>query len=266
MTNALEPPRWTTRRWIYTVAAVLAFQVAAVAVLVRRPGPPAERPAFATRVHLVSAPEAQQQLEALPGFVDPALFALPSLHGFSGSAWLRYPLLEHTPTERTESPEWLQINPARLTGEFFSYLSTNTISPPLLVDAPLPPVLRYEPNYSSEPVAPVSRLRIDGNLAHRPPALPFELRSWAHSEILSNTTVRAVVDSAGYTFQASIVSRSGLAAADDFALRLVENARFRPLAPVQPGLADREELTWGTFTFLWHTSPLPDTNTAPVLP
>lgn len=264
MNRALEPQRWTGRRWLYTVAAVLAVQVAAIAVLVRRPSPPPVRPGFATRVLLATDPDSERRLASMPSVIDPALFALPSLHGFSGSAWLRYPLLDHTPVERVEPPEWLELDAARLGDEFLQLVASNTIAPRLLVDAPLPAVVRYEGNYPGDTLAPASRLRIEGPLAARPLAAPLggsaELPSWPHSEMLSNTVVRAVVDAAGWTFSALIASRSGLAAADEHALRLVENARFRPSAG--PGA----DYTWGEFVFLWHTKPLPLTNTLTVRP
>jgi len=117
-TERVEPRPWTRRRWIYTVAAVLLLQAGLTALLVRpAPRTPA-RPSFGARLHLIVDADPGRPLAALPAFVDPGLFSLPSLEGFSGAAWLRYPLLEHAPTERAESPEWLRLRPAALGAAF----------------------------------------------------------------------------------------------------------------------------------------------------
>jgi hypothetical protein len=244
------------------VAAVLLLQAGLTALLVRpAPRTPA-RPSFGARLHLIVDADPGRPLAGLPAFVDPGLFSLPSLEGFSGAAWLRYPLLEHAPTERAESPEWLRLRPAALGEEFFQYLATNTLTPPLLVDEPLPPVLRTQGSYPSEPVAFVSRLRIEGDLAQRGWLGPLDLPSWAHSEIVSNTVIRVAADAAGETFSATIVERSGLRAADDYASQVAAQARFRPARSAGRSI-DVTDLTWGTLVFLWHTDPLPATNRAP---
>jgi len=265
MTSAQERGKWTKQRWLYAVGGVLGIQLALVALLVRAVRPSQERPTFATRVQLIGQDEATR----LPASVDPALFALPSLNGFSGSAWLRYRSLEHTQDNRTETPAWLNLKPAALGADFVRFLSTNTIAPPLLVDEPLPSVLRYNNLAISEPVAPVSRLRIEGSLAGRALAGEPDLPSWPNSDIVTNTVVRAAIDGSGRCFSAALLSRSGLAAADEYALRFVETARFKPV-PTGAGRPVRQvnsdDLVWGTLTFLWHTLPMPFTNTPPVVP
>lgn len=255
--------RWTRRRWVYSVTLVFALQAAVVMLLVRNVPPRPPRPLFPTRVHLVTDTAALDRLKSLPGYLDPALFALPSLDGFSGSAWLKYPRLQHSPMERSETPEWLALGSSNLGGSFMAYLSSNQIRPPLLVDEPLPPALRYNLNYPGEPLAPTSRVRLEGELAKREltgPATFNDLPSWQSLEIVSNTTVRAVVDANGYTFSATLISRSGLPAADDYAVQLVESARFRQLPDVDGGGASTDRMTWGVFVFLWRTLPVPSTN------
>ena len=152
------------------------------------------------------------------------------------------------------------------------FLATNAITPPLLVDKPLPPVQRFEPNFPGETVPQQSRIRIQGALARRELLSRLQPPSWPHSEILSNTTVQLVVDASGQPFSATLLSRSGLAAADESALRMVTEARFKPL-PLPTGLAARtgsvgkgEDLTWGRIIFEWHTLPVPGTNVLPPLP
>jgi len=265
VTVETESRRWTRQRWLGTVAGVLAVQVAAVALLVQPTPPSPARAAFATRVSLVTSTEPGSRYDRL-SLIDPALLALPSLHGFSGSAWLRYPSLEPDPADRALPPEWLGLSSGSLGGELTRYLSTNTITPPLLVDAPLPPVLRYENSFVREPVSPVSRLRVNGELDGRAILSAIDLPSWTHTEIISNTVIRAVVDAAGQTFSAAVLSRSGLPAADAYALSFLEHARFAPRAGNGAGSVRQETLSWGNFVFYWHTLPLPVTNPPPVLP
>jgi hypothetical protein len=260
--SAGYPKQWTLRRWIHAIVVTLAIQVAIIIVVGRRTVPANSRPTFPTKVRLVADP-ASESLRDLMTVTDPAHFALPSLHGFSGAAWLRYPLLQHTPVERTEVPHWLELNPDRLAYQFVDFVSTNKLPAVLMVDVPLPSAARYEANYPPETVAPMSQIRLEGGLVRRTLLHRSELPSWPHTEILSNTTVRAIVDAAGWVFSATLVARSGLPAADEYATRLVENARFAPL----PSTRDQsDEFTWGTFVFSWHTRPLVATNAPGLIP
>jgi hypothetical protein len=256
-----EGRRWTRRRWAGTIAGVFVLQLIAVSVLVRSVSPPPARPGFATRVHMVSPDDANELFGAASGLIDPALFALPSLHGFSGSAWLRYPSVEPNLANQTLAPEWLQLSPTTLGRELARYLASNSITPTLLVEEPLPPVLPYETSFSGEPVAPMSRLQVTGALAQRPLLDPIDLPSWPHADLVSNTVVRAAVDAAGFTFSGAILSGSGVAAADEYALRFIERARFKPQTDRNRKIR-RDDLTWGTFVFLWHTLPATVTNAA----
>jgi hypothetical protein len=259
-----ETRRWTRRRWLAAVLGILALQVVAVALLVRPMAPPPIRPGFATRVSLVP-PNATEVLFESVGLVDPALFALPSIHGFS-AAWLRYPLLDPPSAVPSVAAEWLRLTPESLGGQLTRYLAENTLRPPLLVEEPLPPLPRYEASVISERVAVASRLRVVGDLTARPMLDAIVLPSWAHSDLVSNTVIRASVDASGLCFSAAIVARSGLASADDYALHLIEGARFQPAMPEKDRSAARHELTWGTFVFLWHTRPISGTNVPTTAP
>ncbi len=259
-----ERRAWTRQRWLGVAAAVMALQVAAVGWLARPPTTLPARSAFATRVHLISPSGADAAIAS--SLYDPALFALPSRRGFSGAAWLNYPTIKPAHQDRAVTPEWLRLSPAALGGELGHFLATNAISPPLLVDEPLPQVLRYETSLAAEPVAPVSRLRVEGELARRVSSESVQLPSWTHTEIVSNTVVRAAVDAAGRTFSAVLLSRSGLTAADDYAVRFVERIRLAPGTGTGGSRNTRAELAWGSFVFLWHTVPPAPTNAAGIQP
>jgi len=260
----LEPVRWTRRRWLYAVAAVFLLQAGLVFLLGNRPQRLPEPPIFRTAIQMLTDPKVR--IDSLPGMDDPTLLALPSLRGFSGPAWLTFPPLEYQPAEWVEPPHWLPLDSNALSSTFSKFVRTNLISPPLIADKPLPPLPRYEPNFPNEPLPAQSRLRLEGGLAARPLLAPLELPSWANSEILSNTTVQAAVDAAGFTFSAVLLDRSGSKEADLHALKLASAARFRPLPRGQRAPDGGGPMTWGRFVFQWHTLPPPATNLSSAQP
>jgi hypothetical protein len=261
---ALEPVRWSRRRWAYAVAAVFLLQAGLVLLLGHRPQRLPEPPIFRTAIHLLTDPKVR--LDALPGLDDPTLLALPSLRGFSGPAWLQFPPLEYQAAEWVEPPHWLSLDTNNLSATFSRFIRTNLISPPLIADKPLPPLPRYEPNFPNEPLPSRSRLRLEGDLASRPLLAPLDLPSWPHSEMLSNTAVQAAVDAAGFTFSAVLLAGSGLPEADAHALKLASAARFRPLLRARRAPDGFGPMTWGRLVFQWHTLPPPTTNLSSAQP
>lgn len=260
----LEPVRWSRRRWLYAVAGVFLLQASLAFLLGHRQQHLPEPPIFRTAIQMLTDPKVR--LDSLPGMEDPTLFALPSLRGFSGPAWLTFPPLEYQPAEWEEPPHWLPLDSNALSSTFSQFVRTNTISPPLIADKPLPPLPRYEPNFPNEPLPAQSRLRLDGDLATRRLLAPLELPSWPHTEMLSNTTVQAAVDAAGFTFSAVLLDASGLKEADLQALKLASAARFRPLPRGQRASDGSGPMTWGRFVFQWHTLPPPTTNLSSAQP
>ena len=263
-----EPVRWSRRRWVQTVAVVFVLQTGLLLFLSQHEQRLPEYPIFRTAIHLAADEGSAQQLSSLPLQDDPTLLALPNLHGFSGPAWLRFVPLETQPEESSEPPQWLALNNQALGATFSRFVETNAIRPALIVDQPIPALLRYEPNFHIEPGPEQSQLRIDGDLAARPLVSPLPLRWWAHSELLSNSVVQAVVDADGFTLSTVLLTGCGLPEADLHALQSASGARFRPLARAggvrdHPGVS---RLTWGRLVFQWHTLPLPATNLSSTRP
>jgi hypothetical protein len=255
----LEPVRWSRRRWIYTVAALFFAQTALVLYLGQGGAAAPPRPLFRTDVYLAADEWSLHQLTQLPDLSDPLLLALPSLRGFSGQAWLKFPAYDYAPEGRTEPPRWLPLEASTLGQTFSQFVASNQLPSQLTSDKPLPPLVRYEPNFPNDPPPQHSRLRIDGGLAGRPLVTTPQIKSWPHSEMLSNTTVQAVVDAEGFTVTVKLLAESGLRAADLHALELAADARFQPLPRGTDGRSS-SQLTWGRLTFLWHTLPSPATN------
>lgn len=259
-TTALEPDRWTRRRWVYAVAAIFAVQAIFMFALGRRSRPAASRPIFPTAVQIVPGDLAASHGSNQFALDDPTLLALPNLRGFSGPAWLQFAPLEYQPGEWAEPPYWLALNERSLGAAFAQFLTSSSAGPPLAVDKPLPPLQRYEPNFPNEPVPAQSRLRIEGALAgRRIIALP-ELPSWPNSELLSNSVVRVSISADGSTFSPVLLTESGHAEADRYALKAANELRFQPISPGPLAGSDPDALTWGRLVFQWHTLPLPAAN------
>jgi len=257
---ALASTGWSPRRLTCTIAGVLLAQVALVLWLGQRERPLPQRSTFRTAISLVVDKASATQFEQATALDDPTLLALPGLNGFSGPAWLRFEPLNYQPTESTEPPHWLALDDKSLGATLSQFLEANGIPPSRVADKPLPPLQRYEPNYPNEPVPQSSQWRVEGGLATRRLLAPLELKSWPHSEILSNTVVQAVVDADGYTISPTLLSASGLAEADVYALKLTTGARWEPLPRAGGAEAGLDSLTWGKLVFQWHTLPLPATN------
>lgn len=265
-TIAHDAPPWSRRHWVYAVAGVTLLQATLIYFLAQPEKRPPERPIFRTSIQLVADDDALRRIASLPGLDDSTLLALPSLQGFSGAAWLKFATLDYKPAEWVEPPHWLPLETQSLSGTFSQYVTTNVIMPLLIADKPLPPLQRYEPNFPPEPLPTQSLVRVEGELAGRKLLSNVELKSWMSSEILSNTVVQAAVDAAGFTFSATLVSSSGSTNADRHALAEAARARFRPVPNASSAADPTRSLTWGRWTFQWHTLPPPSTNLAALNP
>jgi len=263
---ALEPVRWTRRRWIYVVAAVFTVQALLVFSLGRRARPAPQRPHFPTAIQLAGDDWTSRQSTNVFQFDDPTLLALPNLRGFSGSAWLRFAPLEYQPGEWSDSPHWLELD-SRTLGETFSrFVAASSAGPPLVADKPLPPLQRYEPNFPNEQVPSQSRLRVEGLLAGSQLLIAPVLPSWAHSELISNSVVRVAVSRDGCTFSPVLVRESGNLEADLKALKVANELRFLPPTKGESAGGYSYEMIWVKLIFQWHTLPLPMVNVPSVPP
>jgi hypothetical protein len=248
----LEPVRWTRRRWFFTILWVFAVQAGLSFALGRRSQPPPERPRFVTGIQL---PVDEQQIEKVMlahEQDDPLLLALPNLRGFSGPAWLYFAPLDYSPAESPEPLRSLELSMDELGSGFTRFVETNRISPLLVANKPMPPLIRYEPRFSNETLPAESSMQLQGELSGRALAVPIRPRSWAHSELLSNSVVQVAVDPDGMTFSPVLLSESGWREADLHALQLARDARFEPL-PREARVGAKAGFIWGRLVFRWHT-------------
>ncbi|MEY2410717.1 MAG: hypothetical protein QOF48_3387 [Verrucomicrobiota bacterium] len=257
-----EPGQWTARRWLYAVVTVFTMETSLLLYVGQREETVAVRPPFRTAVHFVFDPWSSEQLDRLPAMSDPSLFALPGESGFSGEAWLRPAPLLFQPKHWSGEICWLPLDEKALGAGFVQFAATNFIAPPLVVDQPVPPLLRYEPHFPSDPFPPRSRLRLEGELGSRSLVSPLAIRSWTHSDLLSNTVVQAAIDADGHVMLASLLVESGFPSADAEALKLAALARFRALPRAARDATGAGPLAWGRMIFQWHTVSRSATNSS----
>jgi hypothetical protein len=257
---AADPFRWSGRRWFYSVAAVFALQGGLLLYLGQRELPVPVRPTFRTAVYSVSDSWFSEQLDRNPTINDPTLFALPGENGFSGPAWMQPAPLEYVPDRWTEPIRWLALGEQELGRDFLRAVSTNVLVPPSVAEQVVPPLVRYEPHFPSDPIVQQSRLSYEGELAARSLPLPIPLRSWPRTELLSNSIIRTAIDSDGRSLFPALIAECGLPEADRLALKLAAQIRFRPLPHDARDSTKVGPLAWGKLIFEWHTAPVSATN------
>ncbi|HWI55921.1 MAG TPA: energy transducer TonB [Bacillota bacterium] len=252
----VEPRSWPRRRLWAIVALVFALQVGLICWLGDRQ-PVRPRPAaFAPALQLLSEPATN-----LLALTDPTLFALPHRQGFSGLAWMQAPPQPFHPFTWTEEPRWLPLSVEQLGAAFNRFIETNQFNS--LEACALPePELTLPMASAPEGFPDRSTLRVEGGLADRPLTTPLQLRSWAHSDLLTNSVVQAVVDAAGRPISVTLLVKSGSEQADQHALEQVRTARFAPanVGGPQTTAPPLAQLDWGQLVFEWHTLALAPTN------
>ncbi len=262
----LEPARWTTRRWIRSVALAFLVQAALIFLLAERHRPVRPPPKFATQIRLAADGSPAQALAELSASSDPTAFALPNSHGFSGAAWLTFAPLAYQLTDWTEPPRWLALDERHLGQAFAAFVATNASPPLLIADKPLPRLTAAVIYAAAEPLSTQSVLRLEDDLARRPLVAPLPLPSWPNTDVLTNSIVQLLVDAQGQTLSAVLLAASGLSEADDYALKLAVGARFQPLRRPDGRPDVTGPLNWGKMIFQWHTIALPATNAAAAAP
>jgi len=258
----LEPPRWTTRRWLRTVALAFLAQAALIFLLVERQRPVPSPPTFATRIQLAADDSSALPLAESSAVSDPTAFALPNSHGFSGAAWLTFAPLAYQLTDWTEPPRWLALDERHLGQAFAAFVATNASPPLLIADKPLPRLTAAVIYAAAEPLSTQSVLRLEDDLARRSLVAPLPLPSWPNTDVLTNSIVQLLVDAQGQTLSAVLLAASGLSEADDYALKLAGGAHFQPLRRPDGRPDVTGPLSWGRMIFQWRTIASPATNAA----
>jgi hypothetical protein len=258
----LEPAHWTQRRWLYNVALVFLIQVGLIFLLSKRSSAPAPAPSFGARLGLAMDAWSEQQLARRPGLGDPTLFALPSLQGFSGGAWLTFAPLEHSVSNWVQPDLWLELDVSSLGGVFLNFITSNAAPPFLVGAAPLPPLAGSNRRGNNPFAAERSSVLIDGDLARRPLLRPLQPPARPHHDILTNTVVQLLVDAKGDSIAQTLLSSCGVDETDQIALKLAADARFQSLRAPGNSAIPSGQVTWGKMIFHWQTVAPPATNAA----
>jgi hypothetical protein len=201
---------------------------------------------------------ASAELQAL---TDPTLFTLPHPEGLVGPVWRGVPRPEFRPFQWSAPTDRLPQASDRLSAGFNQLFETNEFPglqiPALIEASPTLPALRPLPVSSDQSVA-----ELEDSLVRRRLLAPLELKSWPNPDILANSVVRVGVDAAGRPVSVTLLSGSGVAEADQYALDRAWAARFEPFSrnPAETGRKPATGLTWGRMIFRWHTVPMPSTN------
>ncbi len=249
---------WPRRRWISSVLAVFALQVGLIFWLSERThiARPASGSGWAWRI---AGPDWAEIL----ALEDPTLFLLPHRRGFSGLAWMNTPGVPASSFFWSEEPRWLALRDREMGSTFNRFVATNDFHRPRVFVLPEPAMML--PEVAKQPGLPdSSSLRIEGPLSHRSLVKAPALRSWPHTDLLTNSIVQIVVDAEGRPVSpGTLLVSSGLLLADQFALDQVRTTRFNSLGEDTPASL-QNHLTGGTLVFEWAT--VPSTNSPATVP
>lgn len=254
--TALPSAPWPRRRWITTISALLAAQLALILYFGERPHllPRAVRPK--TTMYLAVDELSAGQIADLPTVTDPALFALPSLQGFSGKSWLTFREPDYTVKGWSEAPSYLALDIGRLGETFSRFVGTNSPFTFGLASRQPPEFGTMQISVPPLPINSSSELRLDGPIQRLRLLNPLDIPSWPSDDVLANTVVQVIVDGVGNVISSTLLAFSGSVAADKYALQQASAARFEPAT----GPQRLSTSTFGRFIFQWHTTAPTQTN------
>jgi TonB family protein len=241
MNGCAETPAWRRGRWLGLLLVVLGAQVALVFWLSDNRPIQSRLPSVAPRLQ-IAGPESFE----LRALLDPTLFALPHVQSFSGLAWLRHERPVYRPFEYSEPPRWLPLDQQELARAASAVAETGAVASLTLPRTR--PELRLPPPMPSA-IPAGTRWSLADDLGRRKLLTEVPIPSFPHTELLTNSVVQLMVTAEGRPASVTLLSSSGLAAADKQALETAARMRFAPLESNPAGL------TWGKLIMEWHTLP-----------
>lgn len=245
---------WSRRRWTVVIFSVFAIHLGALLLFSSREGNPQRQSGSRASAHWLTEPAGARKALDLLLVTDPTQFAMVHSRGFSGTAWLRTQSPEYRPSEWTEEPRTL-AQPTQLLGGAFRQAAA-TSAQPLFDAARKPAVAPPALAVTQPPLRTQSRLLVEGPARLRPLVSPPTLKSWPHTDVLSDTHVQVQVTADGLVFSPRL---AGVASskdpvqreADQHAVELARQLRFAP-APKNNRVAVE-----GVLIFQWHTTEPP---------
>jgi len=256
--NPPETVPWSLRRWVTVVLTVLALQFVLFYLLAPRVTVSGRQTEAGLKIRWLANPAlAKRTLDTLL-LEDSTLLAIASPRGFSGAAWLRPSTQEFRVSEWSDADRPL-TQPTQSLGGAFRFVESAANQPAFdparkpAVAAPgvliAPPVLRV-----------ASRLLVQGDLARRPLEKVPPLRSWSHTDLLTDTRVQVIVSAEGLVISPRLTGATAARnlvqqAADRHALDVARTLRFAPLP--RAGNQGPGTLGEGVLVFQWHTTEPP---------
>jgi hypothetical protein len=248
---------WTRGRFLGVVGGLFALQIGLILLFGARAVSDVTAPVPVTQFRTVGALMNQEQLMRLFFASDPAVFPLPSRHGFSGRAWMDQPPAQFHPTNQLEAPQWLALNAGQLGISFPILTNAGGITPLTLAQLDMPQ-LEPQPVFLSTEIIPTqSVFRIEGGLAVRLVGPAPTLQPWPSTsrKLLTNTVVQIAVNQAGDVMAARLLTRCGSPEADADAVAKARALRFRP--------STGAPTIWAQAVFYWQTTFPAATGTQP---
>jgi len=251
----LEPVRWSRQRWLTVIGALLFVQLGLIFYLGEPPQILPRAMRSRTAVNLAVDPLSADSLKELATIDDPALFALPSLQGFSGIAWLTFSDFERPSGKWTDAPTYLALDVGGLGETFSSFVQSNGPSATPQMPRPAPELVNVQisvPPLAARTASEVN-LDVDGGSGRR--LLDrIEVPAWPGEELLKDTVVQLVIDDSGNALSAVLRESSGSKGADEFALKQASMARFEPIRN-RPSTSTEFPCTFENLLFRWYTVP-----------
>ncbi len=238
--------RWTRGRFLGMMGVLFVLQAGLIFLFGDRARPRLTVSAPWVRFRALGALASEDQLLDRFFVGDPAVFALPNLHGFSGRGWLEQRPLEYQPDKQLEPPIWLNVDTAQL-GINMTGFPAN--SEPI-ASGLAGPAARYAeawPGFLAPEAIPTqSVFRLEGGLGDRMLGAGPVLRAWTNPQPLTKSVVEIAVNPLGEVIAARLEARCGSAEADADALAKASALRFCASSPAGT--------QWGEAVFQWQTS------------
>jgi hypothetical protein len=239
---------WTRGRFLGVVGILFVLQAGLIVLFGARAAKPAAAPPPSTQFRAVGT-LSEEQLRRLFFASDPAVFPLPSPHGFSGRAWMDRSPAQYQSTSQLEAPLLLALDAARLgAGSAILNNADGTTTPLTLARLEIPQLEPLPVFLSPEIIPTQSVFRIEGEVGERLLGPAPALHPWPSTtrKLLTNTVVQIAVNRAGDVMAARLLSRCGSADADADAVAKASALRFRPSADART--------IWAQAVFHWQTT------------
>ena len=259
--------RWSRERWFLTISIIFAVQVVVVIWLSGRMDEPIKARSKKLQTHYVST-EMSAELAPLLQLIDPTIYALANPEGFSGAVWLNVNPVEYRSAGWSDPPQFLKFDEEQLLSDLEQFGRANQ---PRRSPVPANMVGDYAPRVElSKELKPSAEtmFEIAGELRPDDLAGAPSLPTVEFDGVLAPSIVLLQVDQRGRVFSANLTGSSGLASADQSAMKIGRSLQFEAARGFSATTDNRDfdNLRHARFVVHWSTVPVPPTNSPPSNP